>query len=125
MADRAIKSFPASVTTTGTCAASLPHDGSNFWFCSGFEITYGGATAAGLVTATLAGVLGGTQSYVIPVPAGITTGASFQVQFPSGCALPSADPNTDVVLSVPPLGSGNVACAVVLHGYKGSRQLNQ
>jgi hypothetical protein len=120
----AIVSKGATVTTgAATCAASLPHDGNNFWFCSGFEITSTGATAAGVVGATLSGLLGGTQTYVFGAPAGATLAATpLIVEFPS--ALPSVDVNTDIVLTLPNQAAGVTLASVVLHGYKGAKQLN-
>jgi hypothetical protein len=119
----AIISKSANVATSSTCAASLPNDGATFWFCSGFEITAGGATAGGLVTATLTGLLGGTLNYTFGVPTGVTAAASpLVIEFPS--ALPSVDVNTNVVLTLPATGAGSTGASVNIHGYKGARQLN-
>ena len=122
----AILSVAASVTTgagTAAIAASLPHDGSTFWFCSGFEITGGGATAGAIKNATITGLLGGTLTYQVAVPSGVTSQAGpLIVEFPA--ALPSVDVNTDVVLSMPSPGTGSAGVAIVLHGYKGAKQLN-
>ena len=119
----AIISYSASVATSGVCAVSMPNDGVNFWFCSGFEITAGGATAAQLNTATITGLLGGTLSYKFGVPAGVSSPATpLQVSFPS--ALAAASVGADVVLSVAGF-AGNLGVCAVIHGYKGSRQYNQ
>ncbi len=119
----AVISKSASVTTSAACAASLPNDGANFWFCSGFEITSLGATAAGAVKATLTGLLGGTITYDMAIPAGVTTAAApLVVQFP--VALAGVGVSTDVVLTLPASGAGNTSANVVLHGYKGARQYN-
>jgi len=121
---RAVISKSANVTTSSTCAASLPNDGATFWFCSGFEITAGGATAGSVITATLTGLLGGTLNYTIGVPTSATTmAAALTVEFPS--ALPSVDVNTNVVLTLPPTGAGSTGASVNIHGYKGARQLNE
>ena len=121
---RAVISKSTTVTTSATCAASLPNDGATFWFCSGFEITAGGATAGSVITATLTGLLGGTLSYTIGVPTGVTTMAvALPIEFSS--ALPSVDVNTNVVLTLPPTGAGSTGASVNIHGYKGARQLNE
>lgn len=114
-------SVSASVTTSAACAASLPNDGANFWFCSGFEVTAGGATAGSIGTFTITGLLGGTLTYKVPVPTGVTAGASpLMVQF--NPALAGVGVGTDVVGSLAAAGAGNTAASVVLHGYKGPRQ---
>lgn len=119
----AVISVCVNVTTSAACAASLPKDSANFWFCSGFEITSLGATAAGVVKATLSGLLGGTLTYNVGVLAGVTTAnAPLTISFPM--ALASVDVLTDVVLTLPAVGAGNTSASVVLHGYKGARQLN-
>ncbi len=115
-----------SASQTGAASAlspTLTTDGTNFLTCTGFAITGGGATAASLVTATLTGATGGTLSYVIAVPAGVTLGITpLVVQFDP--PLVSASNNTSIVLNVPSFGAGNTAAAANLQGTKGSRQLN-
>ena len=80
-----VLSNSASVTTSATCVASLANDGTSFWYCSGFEITGGGATGGGVVNVTLAGIQGGPLTYKFPVPTGITVAAAMVV---SGFAVP-------------------------------------
>ncbi len=115
-----------SASATGAAAALAPTlttDGMNFLACTGFEITGAGATAASLVTATLTGCLGGTRSYVIAVPAGVSAGITpLVVKFDP--PLPSATNGTSIVLNVPSLGAGNTAAAANIQGIKGARQLN-
>ena len=123
----AVLSAAANVTTgsgTAAVAASLPHDGSTFWFMSGFEVTVGGATSGSVQLVTITGLLGGTQNYNLPIPSGVTTGNTLIVEFGSGYALPSVDVNTDVVISCPSPGTGSAGVAVNIHGYKGAKQLN-
>jgi len=118
----AVYSTGASATTSTTLAASLTHDGASFWFCSGFEVTSGGATGGGVVNATLSGILGGTQTYKFPVPTGVTVAAApLTVQF--NPPLPSVDVNTDITLNLGAPGAGNTGVAISLHGFKGQRQL--
>jgi len=117
-----VLSAGAAVTTSATAAASLANDGQTFWFCSGFEITGGGATAGGVVNATLSGVLGGPLVYKFPVPTGVTVAAApLTVEFNPG--LPAVSPTTDIVMTLLPLGAGNTGASAVIHGYKGTRQL--
>src|SRR5260221_9695876 len=119
----AVFSASGSATTSATVSATLANDGATFWFCSGFEITAGGATAGGVVNATLAGLLGGTITYKFPVPTGATVAAApLVVEFTP--ALAAATASSDIVLTLAATGAGNTGAAVALHGYKGSRQLN-
>ena len=85
-------------------------------FATGFEITFAGATAAGVVLATLTGLLGGTQTFVVAVPAGATlAGAPLVVAFPK--ALQASAVNVAIVLTLPALGTGNTNACVNLHGF--------
>lgn len=86
-------------------------------YCTGFEITSGGATAAALVVATLAGVLGGTQSFIV----GAVAGAALQntpltVEF--NMPIPASAVNTAITLTLPALGAGNTNAAVTIHGFR-------
>lgn len=96
--------------------ATLPAVVGKTNYVTGFEITGGGATAAALVVATLAGVLGGTISYVFGVPAGATVACApliVEFLFP----IPAAALNTAIVLTLPALGAGSTNAAVSLHGF--------
>lgn len=85
-------------------------------YVTGFSITGAGATAASVVTATLAGVLGGTMSYTIPVPAGATLGITPLI-FNFTAHIPASAINTAIVLTLPALGAGNTNATVTLRGY--------
>ena len=99
---------------TATATLSTPVNGTNY--VSAFGLTAAGATAAGVVVATLTGVVGGPFSYIICVPAG----AQSHVQgifreFP----IPIAGlPGQSIVFSCPALGAGNTNCAVNLQGFR-------
>ncbi len=122
----AIWSTSASVTTSATMAASLPGDtsaGAVYWFCSGFEVTAGGATGGSQQTVTVTGVLGGTLNYTFTVPTGVTVPATpLIVEF--NPALAQNSPATAIAVNVPAMGAGNTGASVNIHGYKGARQLN-
>lgn len=100
-----------------SAAATLPAAPGKTTYATGFEITSGGATAAALVLATLAGVLGGTLTYVYGTVAGVAAAnAPLIVRFPE--AVPASAANTAITLTLPTLGAGNLQAAVVLHGYQ-------
>ena len=119
----AVISACASVTTSATTSAVFTHDGSTYWFISGFEVTYGGATAGSVKQVTLSGLLGGTLTYELVVPTGVTTGG-YPLIVDFEVPLAGVDQNTDVVLALPAMGAGQVGASAVLHGYRGARQLN-
>jgi len=86
-------------------------------YIDGFVITGTGATAAGVVEATLTGLLGGTMTFIIAVPAGVNTGLTpLVVNFPK--PLPASAVDTAIVLTLPALGSGNTNAAVNAHGFQ-------
>lgn len=85
-------------------------------YCTGFEITAGGATAASAVTAALTGLLGGTMNYGYGAPLGAgVPGVPLCVTFDP--PLPASAVNTAVSISLPALGAGNAIASVNIHGY--------
>ena len=97
--------------------ATLPAVAAKTTYITGFEITGGGATAAALVLATLAGLISGAATYVVGVVAGATaSNPSIIIQFTS--AIPGSAVNTAIVLTLPALGAGNTNAAVVAHGFQ-------
>jgi hypothetical protein len=86
-------------------------------YCTGIEITFAGATAAGNVVATLAGLAGGTISFICTAPTGATVpGAPIIAQFDP--PLPASAANTAITLTLPALGSGNTHACVNIHGFR-------
>ena len=86
-------------------------------FITSLRITGMGATAAGQVTATLTGVLGGTISYPITVPAGATVPItpvtdSFGTRGLAGSAAAQA-----ITLNLPAFGAGNTLEVAEITGY--------
>lgn len=107
----------SGVVSNASAAATLAATPSVTNYLSGFEITAGGATAAGLVTVTVSGLLGGSRTYVFGVPAGAAAiAAPLVVTFPA--PLPASAANTAIAVTVPALGAGNTHAAVVAHGYR-------
>lgn len=111
---------PLSASATGAAGAIsatlAPGAVTKRSYATGFEITGGGATAASLVAATLVGILGGTATFTIAVPAGATLGiVPLSVQFAS--PVPASAVNTNIVLNLPSFGAGNTATNITLHGF--------
>lgn len=86
-------------------------------YVSGIDISFSGATAASVKTATLAGLLGGTQSFTITVPAGATiAGQPFTLMFDP--PFPASGTNTAITLTLPALGAGNTNATVNIRGFQ-------
>ena len=86
-------------------------------YITAFQITGGGATAASLVSATLAGLLGGTATYTYGVVAGaVLKNPDIIVTF--DLPLPASAVNTAIVLTLPALGVGNTNAAVAAQGFQ-------
>jgi len=119
----AVESASSGNVANAQAQATFAADAKQLWYLTGLEITYSGATAAGVVVATITGLLGGTIDYVVPVPVGVSVGAvPISVQF--GHPLAGAAPNTAIVATVPALGSGNTNCVLNIHGFKVSTNGN-
>lgn len=110
---------PVLATTNGAntpLASTLPAVPGKTNFVSGIEITSTGATAGGVVQATISGVIGGPIPYVFAVPAGATLGAQpLVIEF--NPPLPATGPNVAVALNVPAVGAGATNTTACIHGY--------
>lgn len=96
---------------------TLPNVAGQTTFITGFEITGAGATAASTIAVTVTGILGGTKSYrlVIPAGAGVEI-ARLLVEFAR--PIPASGVNTAIVVNVPSFGAGNTDAAVTAHGFQ-------
>lgn len=103
----------AAATATATIAAI---DGQTNYLC-GFAITSSGSTAAAVVSVTVTGLLGGTQTYTYTSVAGVTlANAPLVVQFPA-CVQASGQ-NVAIAVSMPTLGAGNTNASVNAFGFR-------
>lgn len=103
----------AAAAAVGTLAAAV----GKRTFISGFSINSAGATAAAVVNATLAGLLGGTMTFPYVAVAGVTLkNADLVVTFYP--PLPASADNTAIVLTLPSLGAGNTNAAVNAWGFQ-------
>ena len=85
-------------------------------YLTGFEVTMGGAVAGSLISVTITGLLGGTITYLMAVPAGVTLAAPMlSVEFTT--PLPASAVNTAITLNVPSGGAGNTNAAANIHGF--------
>lgn len=106
----------ANVAHAAAVATLAAAAGVTNWL-TGFEVTFGGATGASLVTVTVAGTKGGSPQYTIAVPAGVTL-AGTPLIVPFNPPLQATGANVAITVSVPDLGVGNTACTVVATGFQ-------
>lgn len=107
-----VNSSSGNVANAG-CSATI---GSFFDtpYLTGFELTGGGATAASTIAVTITGLVGGTVTYEIVIPAGVNTQVAVFLEF----SVPLVgNAGANIVVSVPAFGAGNLNAAVVAHGY--------
>lgn len=100
-----------------SAAAAIGATSAKTNYVSGIEITFAGATAATNVVATLAGLAGGTISFVCVVPAGANV-AGVPIICSFDPPLPASAANTAITLTLPALGAGNTHACVNIHGWK-------
>ena len=85
-------------------------------YISGFVLTGAGATAASVIAVTVTGVIGGTMTYIVTVPAGATLQTpTLAVNFTT--PVSASGYGTNIVVSSPSFGAGNTNAAVVAFGY--------
>lgn len=97
--------------------ATLPATASVTNYITGFEITGAGSTAGLNVIVTVAGILGGTLSFIFTAPTGVLVPApSLVVAFPA--PIPASAVNTAIVVTCPALGAGNTHAAATAHGFR-------
>lgn len=86
-------------------------------YISGFEVTGAGATGAAVVTVVVSGILGGSLTYVLAIPAGATLQVTpLIVEFAP--SLPASAQNTAIVVTAASFGAGNTNAATVAHGFQ-------
>lgn len=99
---------------TGT--ATIPAVAGKTAFISGFDITGSGATAASVVSPTVAGLLGGTATYTLAVVAGVSLpNPVISIKFDP--PLPASGVNVAITVSCPALGAGSTNNTVNAYGY--------
>jgi hypothetical protein len=110
-----------SVSASGSIAAAalaatLAAKPAQLLFLKGFVVTAGGATAAALVSFVVSGLAGGSKTYYLGIPAGVTGAiVPFWVEF--DVAIPASAANTAIVGTLGIAGSGQVSASVNLEGF--------
>jgi hypothetical protein len=119
--DYPLNAIPVSASSgnqaNANAVATLPGVAGKTTWITGFEMTSAGATGAGVLNPTVAGVLGGTLTYTYACIAGATlANAPLIVEFPK--PVPASAANTAIVVTLPALGAGNANATCVAHGYQ-------
>lgn len=119
--------FPAGMTplsassgnvAAASAVATLAGAANVTTYITGFRCGGAGATAASVVNLTVAGLLGGTQTYTVAVPAGATlAGPTTERRYQP--AVPASAVNTAIVVTMPSLGAGNTNASCNAEGYQG------
>lgn len=111
---------PLCVSAAGAAQANncaLPASAGAWTHIQGFVITGAGATGASVVDVTITGLLGGTMTFKLAIPAGATTGiAPLAVNFSR--PLPASAANTAITVNVPSFGAGNLHAAASAYGFQ-------
>jgi hypothetical protein len=106
----------SAVVANASAVATLTGTATTTVYISGFEITGAGATAGLPVTVTVAGLLGGTRSFVYTFAVGATLpNTPLIVQF--NPPLPASGVNTPIVVTCPAGGVGNTANVANAQGF--------
>jgi hypothetical protein len=104
----------AAATATATLTAPTAGAGASNYLC-GFDVRGTGATSAATVAVTVAGLVGGSQTYQVLVVAGATTATpSLTVHFP---VCLKGTPEAAVTVSMPTWGTGALHAMINAWGY--------
>lgn len=102
-----------------TATATQPAVAGTMNWLFGFDVYGGGATAASIINCTVTGLAGGTATYNVAVPAGVTGSISpLNIRFPE--PLPASAVNVAIVTSCPTFGAGNTNATVNSYGFQSS-----
>lgn len=103
----------ANANAVATLATAV---GKTTYIC-GFTMTSAGSTAATVVSPTITGVIGGTQTFTYVSVAGVTLGNTPLVVDFAPC-LPASSLNTAIVVTLPALGAGNTNATATAWGFQ-------
>jgi hypothetical protein len=120
--------LPVFATASGgaqTNAPVLPAASGKITYLEGFDLTGGGATAAGIATVTITGLAGGTLVITAAVAAGAAvpafTNGVFSVRFPTPLPAGSGgviQSNTTITVSCGTFGAGNTSAQCTAYGFQ-------
>lgn len=107
-----------NVAAASAVATLTPGTGKTAYLTA-FTLSGAGATAASIVLVTVTGLLGGTKTFEVVVPAGATAAVP---GFPFHCLynypLVASGVNVPIVITMPSLGAGNTNACVTAVGFQ-------
>jgi hypothetical protein len=107
----------ATTAAAGALAPAIAAVAGVTGYCTGFEVTGGGATGASVIDVTITGLLEGTLHYAMAIPAGATLGVlPLVVEFTRPRQASAV--NTAITLNVPSFGAGNTLADAAIHGFR-------
>lgn len=86
-------------------------------YISGFTVDGLGATGAAVINVTITGLLGGTLTYPLDVPAGAGATLARPLRIEFSRPIPASADNTAIVVNVPSFGAGNTQANASAHGF--------
>lgn len=105
----------ASSGGAGAANATLTIPSGKMGYLDGFDLDGCGATAGSAISVTVTGLLGGTLTFTVGIPAGATV--PYHQSFRFNPPLRAAAVNTNIVVNVPSYGSGNTASTTNAYGH--------
>lgn len=120
--DLATTVFSASSgnVAAGTAAATLapgPGTTGQLVYICGFAVTSTGSTATAIVSLTVTGLQGGTQTYTYVTVAGVTAGNAALIVNYNAC-IQANNSGVSIVVSLPSLGAGSTNATVNAWGFR-------
>lgn len=109
--------YAGSGASGGAAAANstLTIPANKMGYLDGFDIDGLGATAGSAIAVTITGLLGGTLTYEVGIPAGVTVPFTYSKRF--NPPLQASAVNTNIVVNVPSFGTGNTQSSSVAYGH--------
>jgi hypothetical protein len=108
-------SVESDVVANAAAVAALPAVAGRLNDLTELRVFVGGATAASIQLITVTGLLGGTRTYPVAAPAGVTLGGYVVLEF--NPPLPASAVNTAISASMAALGAGNTNAKARISGY--------
>lgn len=108
-----------TASATGAAAAivaTLPAVAGVAQYLTGFQVTGSGATAASVIVVTVTGVISGTMSYALAIPAGVAVAVQPLI-VPFAQPVAASANNVAIAVNVPSFGAGNTNAAVAAQGF--------
>jgi len=97
---------------------TLPAVAGRRTYIAGFTVDGLGATGASIINVTITGVLGGTITYTLSIPAGVGAQLAAPLRIEFSRPIPASADGTAIVVNVPSFGAGNTQANASAHGFQ-------